>query len=565
MNKKNFVNFFDWNINYDVSPKKLKSFSDNYDKILLKKNKVKIIKFSFFLSKKIIKKFYARLNKLTKSSLSYKQWEFILLHWCFFTVCHSFTLWNIIEKSKRKKFKLFDTNINDVLKRPEEFKPSSKVVNNWMLKKILDFKNIKYSVSGKINYSPIPIHKKSVFKRTISKLFSILNLFFPSRVLLVDTGLNFVNELFLNIKLKQAPIYFDLHDFKINNVDKKLRHDLKIKVSKKKKFENFFEEIFPEILPNEFLESFNYYLNFPQKNFWPEKNKFKMIVTQSISSSIKRIMFSKYMGKKNCLIILQHGGGYGIAKMHLAEMVESYLGNKFLTWGWEEKKGKKHPFISMKISQLKNKTIKNISKSKIVFFISSYTKFFQKIGFYPSTNYQTILQFRYITNIVDRLKKDLKNKLTLRYSKYGFDRGGLEFPKNLFDKNINYDGLMQPFYKSVNKNTLTIHDNINNSTAWIETLALNIPTIIFADVNTNDVRTSFVKTFKLLKKNNIVFTDTLSLSNFVNNNFENLNDWWNSKKIQDARLITINKYARIHKKPVEYLKKRIIKEIKKIN
>jgi putative transferase (TIGR04331 family) len=271
------------------------------------------------------------------------------------------------------------------------------------------------------------------------------------------------------------------------------------------------------------------------------------------------------MDKTNRLILLQHGGGYGIAKMHLGEMVESYLGNKFLTWGWREKKGKKHQFYSMRISQLKNKILKNTSKSKIVFFISSYTKFFQKIGFYPTTNYQTVLQFRYIANIVNRLKKDLKNKLILRYSKYGFDRGGLEFPKNLFDKNIAYDELMKPYYKSINKNTLTIHDNINNSTAWIETLALNIPTIIFADANTNDVRTSFVKTFKLLKKNNIVFTDTLSLSNFVNDNYENLNEWWSSKKIQNARLITIKKYARIHKKPVECLKKRIIKEIKKIN
>ena len=40
MNKKDFTDFFDWNINYDVSPKKLKNFSYNYDKILLKKNKI---------------------------------------------------------------------------------------------------------------------------------------------------------------------------------------------------------------------------------------------------------------------------------------------------------------------------------------------------------------------------------------------------------------------------------------------------------------------------------------------------------------------------------------------
>ena len=53
MNKKDFTDFFDWNINYDVSPKKLKNFSYNYDKILLKKNKIKTIKFSFSLSRKL--------------------------------------------------------------------------------------------------------------------------------------------------------------------------------------------------------------------------------------------------------------------------------------------------------------------------------------------------------------------------------------------------------------------------------------------------------------------------------------------------------------------------------
>ena len=135
-------------------------------------------------------------------------------------------------------------------------------------------------------------------------------------------------------------------------------------MKKKKNFQTFFEGIFPEILPNEFLESFNYYFNYPQKNFWPDKNKFLMIVTQSISSSIKRIIFSKYIGKKNQLIILQHGGGYGVAKMHVGEIVESYLGNKFLTWGWKEKKGSIQPFYSLKISQLKKKISENILKKK---------------------------------------------------------------------------------------------------------------------------------------------------------------------------------------------------------
>ena len=45
-------------------------------------------------------------------------------------------------------------------------------------------------------------------------------------------------------------------------------------------------------------------------------------------------------------------------------------------------------------------------------------------------------------------------------------------------------------------------------------------------------------------KNEIVHLNYRSLANFLNKNFENIEDWWNSKKIKKIRSQVLNRYAR---------------------
>ena len=563
MTKKNYQNFFDWGINENSSTNELKKIASLYDNIFLGNNKTKLMKFSFSYSKKLIKKLHPKLNKLTKQNLNFIQWEFILLHWCFHTVCHFYLIWKIVEKSKKKKFAVYKTNLQEVLVRPEDFKPSSEIVNYWVLRKILDFKKKNYKLDAKLEYKPVPLVPESLLRSGINKLFPLFNAFLSPKVLLIDTGLTFLNEILLNLKLYQRPVTFMTKHDKQKNYDSGLRESFKNKKSSKKRdFNIFFEQIFFDILPTEFVESFNYYYSFPNRQNWPNEKKVKLIITQSTSSSIKRIILSRYIGQKNKLFILQHGGGYGIARSHVGEMMESYFGKKFLTWGWKDKDKKNLPFFSLKLSQNKNQIEKNKQKKNIIFFISTYTSFFQKIGFWPSNNYQRLLQFNSIKKLINKLNNNVRKYLIVRYSRLGMERGGINFNKNFFGQKVVFDSCKIPSHKVLNRKTLTIHENING-TSWLETIAFNIPTMLLVDTKTQEVRSNFKKYFKVLKKNNIIFTDPFLLSKFLNNNFENIYDWWNSNKLQKVRNSIVKNYSNINKNPVSYMKKIIKDELSK--
>ena len=65
--------------------------------------------------------------------------------------------------------------------------------------------------------------------------------------------------------------------------------------------------------------------------------------------------------------------------------------------------------------------------------------------------------------------------------------------------------------------------------------------------------------FNLMVKNEIVHLNYRSLATFLNKNLENIEEWWNSKKIEKIKLQILNKYART----TDHYRKKIINSLLK--
>ncbi len=46
-----------------------------------------------------------------------------------------------------------------------------------------------------------------------------------------------------------------------------------------------------------------------------------------------------------------------------------------------------------------------------------------------------------------------------------------------------------------------------------------------------------------MEKNNMLFKDIKKATKFINNNWENINDWWSSKKIKSLRERLLNEFS----------------------
>ena len=68
-----------------------------------------------------------------------------------------------------------------------------------------------------------------------------------------------------------------------------------------------------------------------------------------------------------------------------------------------------------------------------------------------------------------------------------------------------------------------------------------MPVIVYCDYKNYGFNQKFSSILAYGQKNNIIHLNPENAANFINNNYENILDWWNSREIKKFR-IRIKKY-----------------------
>jgi putative transferase (TIGR04331 family) len=90
-------------------------------------------------------------------------------------------------------------------------------------------------------------------------------------------------------------------------------------------------------------------------------------------------------------------------------------------------------------------------------------------------------------------------------------------------------------------------------------LNLNIPVVLFTPKDLFTEKREYLKFFKLLEDVGIIFFNATKAANFINKNYDNLDKWWNSKKLQNNRKIFCENMCRSRKNPGLFLAQSIKK------
>ena len=156
-----------------------------------------------------------------------------------------------------------------------------------------------------------------------------------------------------------------------------------------------------------------------------------------------------------------------------------------------------------------------------------------------------------LSNIDDKIQK--KTILRLHSRKYGWDE-----KKRFSDcfNTIKIDEGHKKISDLIKKSRLVIHTY--NATGFLETLAANVPTIIYFNSKNNLIRNDAKVIFKELQKNKIYFSDAKEASDHINNVWNNIDLWWNNKETQSTRKLFCTKYAKINDNKLNEIKNLII-------
>ena len=535
------------------------------------------------LSEKIIKNLVQVLNEIHDEKYSEKYWKIYLGHWlnCFIQIL--FDRWEIVQKAfSENAFSntiVLKINVSEMV--PLGIENFIDIIhqdkwNHFIFSKIIEtipFKNainIEYIDDLKNdNYVRVKLHRKNLNRRIIVFLSNIFNPLIKlvrknEKYLICESYLGKFSEMKLNLSLGLFPLSLSPDQIFLCEPNKELRNKIKFNFEAENNFEKFLRKIIPTLIPMSYLENYKKISNATSKLNWPKKPE--AIFTSHFINN--KTIPSKYTAEKKengtKLIHGQHGGAYGQCLFHWYEEFERDISDFYLTWGWEDNKDKKLiPFGILKPINIYKKIKKIKKKTKLLFVIRPKERYSATALDSRVRSHQLLEYHQNCLKIARKLNFKIRSEnlvIRLHERKYGWCEEELwsdEFPEITIDKGY------KPIIEILKKTKLVVYTY--NATGYLELLAANIPVIIFCPTDKNPLREQAIPYFEELKKSKIFHETTESVSEHLNKIWNEIDEWWNKKDVQNVRKKFCQKYAKYDSKKIENLKNIILNTGKTYN
>ena len=129
---------------------------------------------------------------------------------------------------------------------------------------------------------------------------------------------------------------------------------------------------------------------------------------------------------------------------------------------------------------------------------------------------------------------------------------------NFFFPNIKKENGSKDIFKLINKTRIFVSPYIG--TGYLETLALNIPTVVLYDKSDEKVRSQFLPLINEMKSVKIFFDDPKKLSEHINEVWGNVEKWWLDEKLQEIKIRFCKSYALLNNDKLNDLKNILLQD-----
>lgn len=557
-NYKNNILLGSWCLNqksiFDLNNKNYEIINYHWaDKKKLKKDLEYLKKIHNFFSKQL----RIILNNYFDKKNSLKYYEILLSKWLWRFVLFNFDRWEIVRLLNKRKNKTSAKiyNFNE-----EKFIPYSTYDfctetifsndwNHWVFSKILkEQKTCKLISLNKKLKNPKLINSKINNEYIKKRINKFLNFFSSQEIFAQNMSFSKIGQILFNLRFRQFRIPYNDKSNIINEnkIDLNLRNRLFLKKNNKnnEKFVNFLFKQLVYNFPKVFLENFHENKIKLENLFLPKSPKVIMTSMDHHFNDLFNLYAAEKVEKKSKLFIFQHGGSYGLTDNFTAEHFDTLISDKFITWGWKNSK-KTKPFYAQKYF-FKKEILEIKKRVGIVLPTTEFKKCPGDIGGgRPRYKDEIDMHIKDIIKFIAKLDKKHQSKT---YVKYLVTRDTDYIKKSISNSFPNLKLITSK--KNTYKMNFKIAVETLNSTGFLDAMYLNHPVILLLNENFSNIRHSVISDFNMLKKLKIVHFNSLSAANFINKNYENLENWWFGKNLQSFRKKFCNKFAKKSKRPL---------------
>lgn len=354
----------------------------------------------------------------------------------------------------------------------------------------------------------------------------------------MDTYIPKNQSLILKLFINKVPsagfnFYANINEKKQLDISKRQR--LVFTNKKQDKFYCLISEMIKDFIPKSIIENYEEIRDvINNKKYLAKKIKI-IFTTNSFGKSDKHnIWIAEKINQGSKYIVGQHGFGY-LESYDKKSRVEFRTCDKFISWGNKRYSSKISPLFNFKTWGVSS----NYKKKDNILIVTRSTG--SQITHYDRWHMGSVI-FSKTQNFIKKINVKLQKKILLKLhdnykkNKYpNFD----EFLKK--QKSLTVSQFFN-FTDLAKKAKIVIFNDY--STGFLECLSLDIPTICLFPYNLNFIHTENHNDFKILAKNKLIFNDENELANFINQNYANIDIWWNSKKIKKVKENFCIKYSK---------------------
>ncbi|WP_440922130.1 LIC12162 family transferase [Candidatus Pelagibacter sp.] len=539
LNKK-YLNYCISNDIYSLDTNLFKKFKiraphSHWRQTFKKKRDYKYLKKLYY---RVLKKLVKYLNSFHEIKYDENQWHIIIGPWLNYIIPILWDRWetiNIFEKkfgyvkdiviSDNKKNFIVSNDFNDFIEKSQQ-----QAWNSEIYKSIIDFKK-----KWRPSYQKIKL-KKNEYKKNpqnkyliiIDKLILYIQKIFPSNKKFILIKANFEKNFYIQIFFK----YFILtrffkefeQTFEFNGkISYKRKKHLFFFPLKKSGFENYLSKMIIRTIPASYMENFRLYLDEVKKiNI---SSKFVLTAFKHYENDLFKVWIAKERKK---LISSLHGGN--IEKEFFFDSWTKYS-YKYITWNKDYLNDNKINLpINFLLYRKKCKNKDYLNKNKTVFLLPHpKIKPLRLIDGFCS--FEVLDTINIWNSFFKNLNTNIKKNVYWRLGPFPDEWGILEKLNNKI-QNINLSK-EKNFEKDVLNARLSIH--VELQTTFLETMYMNIPSVVIMNYSFWNVSKKSLSILKKLKNANILFNNHKDLANHVNKYYSNIDDWWESKKVQKIR------------------------------
>ena len=406
--------------------------------------------------------------------------------------------------------------------------------------------------SCKLSAAPSAVSFPRRLKRSLAHMLHHISGVFcrDTEYFFISSYLGTKQDLFLQAKLGQLPKMWRKVDGPVCTFNMEMRQRLNLPNQRDNGFASFARTLIPRQIPMSYLEGYRELVSFTENLPWPKKPKAIFTSNSYSSDDVFKAWAAKKVECGSPLIIGQHGGNYGIGLWNFTEEHQIAIADRFLTWGWSDPDNNKITAIgNFKGFGKKIKFKKDGNALLVEMTIPRYSYHMFSA---PVAASQLLKYFEDQCRFVKLLSEDLGDQLLVRTNPqdYGFSQS--KRWQDLFPC-IRLDGGALAMGELL-KNT-KVYISTYNATTYLESLSLNLPTLIFWNPMHWELRESARPYFEKLRSVGIYHDTPESAARQLVTIWNDVSGWWESAQIQMVRKEFCEYYAHIPEKPLDVMEK----------